>query len=236
MIDVYIELFNIIFETGIIADSSLVGYIKPIYKNKRDKLDPKNFRPITILCCVSKLFTTILNERLNKFRMFFDIMREPNGLVAKQIALGYSKACAIQLDDTFECWYGAFGRVRSSKSSVKVKQIAVGYNNTCAIKLDGSVQCWKIFDDKDESMLDMPNGLIAKKIAVGNTHACAIRLNNTVVCWGKNYNGQAEPPEGLMAKEIVAGGSHSCALKLNNTVECWGSILNPPSGLIAKKL
>ena len=160
----------------------------------------------------------------------------PNGLVAKQIALGYSKACAIQLDDTFECWYGAFGRVRSSKSSVKVKQIAVGYNNTCAIKLDGSVQCWKIFDDKDESMLDMPNGLIAKKIAVGNTHACAIRLNNTVVCWGKNYNGQAEPPEGLMAKEIVAGGSHSCALKLNNTVECWGSILNPPSGLIAKKL
>jgi hypothetical protein len=30
MIDVYIELFNIIFETGIIPDSWLVGYIKPI--------------------------------------------------------------------------------------------------------------------------------------------------------------------------------------------------------------
>jgi hypothetical protein len=34
MIDVYIELFNIIFETGIIPDSWLVGYIKPIYKIK----------------------------------------------------------------------------------------------------------------------------------------------------------------------------------------------------------
>jgi hypothetical protein len=76
MIDVYIELFNIIFETGIIPDSWLVGYIKLIYKNKGDKLDPKNFRPITILCCVSKLFTTILNERLNKFSDDFLILCE----------------------------------------------------------------------------------------------------------------------------------------------------------------
>ena len=49
MIDVFIELFNIIFETGIIPDSWLVGYIKLIYKKKRDKLDPNNFRPVTIL-------------------------------------------------------------------------------------------------------------------------------------------------------------------------------------------
>jgi hypothetical protein len=63
---VYIELFNIIFEKGIIPDSWLVGYIKPIYTNKGDKLDPKHFRPITILSCVSKLFTAILNERVNK--------------------------------------------------------------------------------------------------------------------------------------------------------------------------
>jgi hypothetical protein len=41
--------------------------IKPIYKNKGNPLDPKNFRPITILSCLGKLFTAILNERLCRF-------------------------------------------------------------------------------------------------------------------------------------------------------------------------
>ena len=39
----------------------------PIYKNKGNPLDPKNFRPIIILSCLGKLFTAILNERLCRF-------------------------------------------------------------------------------------------------------------------------------------------------------------------------
>jgi hypothetical protein len=35
--------------------------------NKVNPLDPKNFRPITILSCLGKLFTAILNERLRVF-------------------------------------------------------------------------------------------------------------------------------------------------------------------------
>jgi hypothetical protein len=41
--------------------------IKPIYKNKGNPLDPKIFRPITILSCLGKLFTAILDERLRVF-------------------------------------------------------------------------------------------------------------------------------------------------------------------------
>ena len=57
-------------------DIWLVGNIKPIYKNKGNPLDPKNFRPITILSCLGKLFTAILNERLCRFSAEALLMNE----------------------------------------------------------------------------------------------------------------------------------------------------------------
>ena len=50
-----------------LPDSWLEGVIWPIYKIKGDSKSPENYRPITILSCVGKLFTSILNARLNKF-------------------------------------------------------------------------------------------------------------------------------------------------------------------------
>ena len=40
---VYEKLFNLIFESGIVPESWLIGNIIPIYKNKGDSNDPKNF-------------------------------------------------------------------------------------------------------------------------------------------------------------------------------------------------
>ena len=67
MIPIYTKLFNLIFENGLIPESWSVGTIKPIYKNKGDPKLPENYRPITILSCRGKLFTAIINKRLNKF-------------------------------------------------------------------------------------------------------------------------------------------------------------------------
>ena len=64
---VYKKLFNNILNTGIIPESWLNGIIKPIFKNKGSPLDTGNYRPITILSCLGKLFTSILNSRLTKF-------------------------------------------------------------------------------------------------------------------------------------------------------------------------
>lgn len=56
----YNKLFNIIFDNGFIPDEWRVGIVKPIYKNKGDPTHPENYRPITLLSCLGKLFTCIL--------------------------------------------------------------------------------------------------------------------------------------------------------------------------------
>lgn len=48
----------------------------PIYKQKGSCQDPKNFRPITIVSCLGKLFTAVLTERLSKFSDEFLIINE----------------------------------------------------------------------------------------------------------------------------------------------------------------
>lgn len=67
MLPIYTKLFNLIFDHGFIPESWSVGTIKPIYKHKGDPKMPENYRPITILSCLGKLFTAVINNRLNEF-------------------------------------------------------------------------------------------------------------------------------------------------------------------------
>ena len=73
---VYEKLFNIVFDSGILPDAWLEGTIRPIYKNKGDSSLAENYRPITILSCVGKLFTAVLNNRLTDFLDNEDILQE----------------------------------------------------------------------------------------------------------------------------------------------------------------
>ena len=59
------ELCKVVFEAEMVPDDWLEGLIFPIYKED-DRRHPLNYRGITLLSVVSKVYTSIINERLAK--------------------------------------------------------------------------------------------------------------------------------------------------------------------------
>ena len=64
---VIVKFFNIILNTGAVPTEWCVGIIIPIFKKKGEETNPDNYRGITLLSCLGKLFTSILNDRITKF-------------------------------------------------------------------------------------------------------------------------------------------------------------------------
>ena len=62
-----VNLFNLIFDSGIFPETWTLGMINPIYKNKGDIQDPSNYRPITLLSCLGKVFTAVINTRIQNY-------------------------------------------------------------------------------------------------------------------------------------------------------------------------
>ena len=73
---ILVDLFNLVFDTGIIPESWTLGMIQPIFKNKGSPRDPCNYRPITLISCLGKVFTQILNSRIKKYVDEKDIINE----------------------------------------------------------------------------------------------------------------------------------------------------------------
>ena len=73
-LSIYCKLFDIVFVTGIITKSWLIGIIRLVYKNKGKVDDPDNYRAITLISCLGKLFTSIINNRLNFLSIEYEII------------------------------------------------------------------------------------------------------------------------------------------------------------------
>ena len=63
---VLLKLFNAVLGSGRVLDVWTTGLIVPIYK-EGPRLTPSNYRGITLTSCLSKMFLSILNNRLVKF-------------------------------------------------------------------------------------------------------------------------------------------------------------------------
>ena len=64
--ELVLKLFNKILDSGEIVPEWLVGMIVPIHKDGA-RLDPGNYRGITLMSCLGKLFLSVLNSRLLKY-------------------------------------------------------------------------------------------------------------------------------------------------------------------------
>ena len=69
-----VKVFNIILSSGIYPAEWVQGLIFPIYKTG-DPLNPSNYRGIAITSCLSKLFNSILNARLEKYILKNELIR-----------------------------------------------------------------------------------------------------------------------------------------------------------------
>ena len=64
MIHEIVHLFSIILYTGIVPSEWSIGLICPIYK-KGDIKNPGNYKGITLLSCLSKIYSSCINSRLS---------------------------------------------------------------------------------------------------------------------------------------------------------------------------
>ena len=61
---IYCRLFDSVLNSWIIPKSWSEGVVFPIFKNKGDTKDPRSYMPISLVSCLGKTFTAVLNDRL----------------------------------------------------------------------------------------------------------------------------------------------------------------------------
>jgi len=61
------------FNYGIFPENCKIAKVIPIHK-KGDKIDPNNYRPISILTCFSKIFEKLIHKRITNFLDKKDIL------------------------------------------------------------------------------------------------------------------------------------------------------------------
>jgi hypothetical protein len=76
LLPVYVHLFNKVLKSGEVPYEWTTGIIVPLFKNKGHNTEAKNYRGITLLSCIGKLFTNILNDRLTLFVESNDVLKE----------------------------------------------------------------------------------------------------------------------------------------------------------------
>ena len=77
------RLFNNLFEIGNFPEIWKIAHITPIYKKSGSKTCKTNYRPISILPTLSKIFESVLHDRLLKHCIENEIITEKQAAYLK---------------------------------------------------------------------------------------------------------------------------------------------------------
>lgn len=156
----------------------------------------------------------------------------PDGLIVKQLAVGYGFACALTVRGGVKCWgedsYGTLGGsintvvatdVEGLTSGVKAIAASATFFHVCALKEDGAVLCWganerqQLDIDDEEEGSSVPVQLKgyqgpAASMTLGDSHWCFVEEDTGgLKCLGtnSNYTLGVEAPETSIEAIPVTG-------------------------------
>ena len=102
------RFFNVCFKSGLNPSDWDYNDIKPVPKPDKDQRDPLQNRCISILCCVAKVYSSILNRRLQIYLENNNILAdEQNGFRASRSCIDRSRVVLNEYEtDYFDCPIG----------------------------------------------------------------------------------------------------------------------------------
>ena len=130
------KIFNAILQLGIYPTEWKKGYISPIFKSG-GRFDPSNYRGITIMTCIGKLFNSVLNNRLDEYLNENKIISETqigfkkkarttdHMFVLRTLIEKYTKQCNARLFTCFIDFKKAFDSVLHKAVFLKMQKAGI---------------------------------------------------------------------------------------------------------------
>ena len=165
------KFFNLCFTSGLSPTEWDLSDIKPIPKKDKDPRDPLQNRCITIMCCIAKVYSKIINTRIQKY------LEENNLLVDEQNGFRTSRSCIDHLfvlctilrnrklsgQDTFLCFIDfqkAFDSVDRTMLLYKLSQLGITGNIYRAVAaMYSNPQSRVVLNDHETDYFDCPIGV-----------------------------------------------------------------------------
>ena len=165
------KFFNLCFISGLNPSDWDFSDIIPIPKKDKDARDPLQNRCITIVCCVAKIYSSILNKRLQKFLESNNILaEEQNGFRAGRSCIDHIFVmCTVLRNrkllgfDTFLSFIDykkAFDSVDRDLLLFKLSNIGIhGHMYTAISSLYSNPKSRVILNDYETDYFDCPIGV-----------------------------------------------------------------------------